>query len=51
VCHGISKVRNGMRVTWALRYAREPEAIQKLMESGRCYRVAAARIQPKFGRG
>lgn len=51
VCHGISKVRNGVRATWALRYAREPEAIQELMESGRCYRVEAARILPKFERG
>jgi hypothetical protein len=37
-----------MRATWALRYAREPEAIRELLESGRCYRVEAGRIQPKF---
>jgi hypothetical protein len=48
VCHGISKVRTGMRATWALRYSREPKAIRELMKSGRCYRVEAARIQPKF---
>src|SRR2546423_1582296 len=33
VCHGISKVKAGMRATWALRYDREPEAIQALIES------------------
>lgn len=51
VCHGISTVRAGMRATWALRYAREPEAIQELMKTGRCYRVEAARIQPRFDPG
>jgi hypothetical protein len=39
VCHGISTVRDGMRATWALRYNRQPAAIQKLMESGLCSRV------------
>jgi hypothetical protein len=50
VCHGISKVRTGMRATWALRYAREPEAMQKLMKAGRCSRVEVARILPIFDR-
>lgn len=42
VCHGISTVREGMRVTWALRYTQEPETTQKLMESGLCSRVEVA---------
>ncbi|MDT7780190.1 MAG: hypothetical protein QOC99_2702 [Acidobacteriota bacterium] len=51
VCHGVSEVGTGMRATWALRYASEPEVIHELMESGRCYRVEAARTQPKFEPG
>jgi hypothetical protein len=47
MCHGISTVRVGMRVTWALRYAREPEVIHELMESDRCSLVEAARILPR----
>lgn len=51
VCHGISKVRDGMRATWALRYTREPEAIRELTELRHCYRVEAAQILPKLELG
>ena len=50
VCHGISRVRDGMRAAWALRYGCEPKSVRELMDSGRCSRVEAARIQPKFER-
>ena len=39
VCHGVSSVGIGLRATWALRYAREPNAIRELMKSGLCSRV------------